>query len=183
MSPSKVAIVAPFANERVREWPIAHYREAVSRLIETHRVVVVGTRAQRLRANQLVRGFSSKDVVNMCGRMDWTDVVEAIDAADIVLANNSGVAQLAAARGTWTLCVFAGSHPYQQWRPVGSRAVTVSVRTTCSPCSIGAGRCPNDLACMSSLDPGFALEALQRAMTAPLLAYRNVRAEATGTII
>ena len=163
MPPYKLARVAPFANERVREWSIADYREPVSLLIETHRVVVVGTRAQRLRANQLVRGFSSTQVANMCGRMDWADVLQAIDASDIVIANNSGIAHVAAARGIWTLCVFAGSHPYQQWRPIGPRAVTVSVKTACAPCEIGAGRCPNDLACMSSLHPGFALEALHAA--------------------
>ena len=163
MSPDKIAVVAPFANERVREWSIEHYRCAVSSLIETHRVVVVGTRAQRLRANQLVRGFSSKAVVNMCGRTDWADVLALIDASDIVLANNSGIAHVAAARGVWTLCVFAGSHPYHQWRPVGPRVVTVSVRTACSPCDIGLGRCPNELVCMSSLDPSFALQVFHAA--------------------
>ena len=158
MSPDRLAVVAPFANERVREWPLAHYRTAISSLMETHRVMVVGTPAQRLRANWLVRGFSSKRVVNMCGRTGWSEVIEAIAAADIVLANNSGIAHLAAARGVWTLCLFAGSHPHQQWRPIGPRAVTVTVKTSCSPCEIGAGRCPNDLACMTALEPGFALK-------------------------
>ncbi len=158
MPSDKIAVVAPFANERVREWSIAHFRQAISLLIETHQVVIIGTRAQRLRANQLVRGFSSQDAVNMCGRMQWADVLQTIETSDIVLANNSGIAHIAASRGKWTLCVFAGSHPYHQWRPIGARAVTVSTRPACSPCEIGLGRCPNGVACMSSLDPGFALE-------------------------
>ena len=158
MPSHKIAVVAPFANERVREWSIGHFRDAIALLIKTHQVTVIGTKAQRLRANQLVRGFSSNDAVNMCGRMQWADVLEMIEASDIVLANNSGIAHVAASRGKWTLCVFAGSHPYHQWMPIGPRAVTVTMRTACSPCEIGSGRCPNGVACMASLEAGFVLE-------------------------
>ncbi len=155
---NKLAVVAPFANERVREWSLDRFRETIELLSRSHRVVVVGTRAQRLRANLLVRGFDSRDVVNLCGRTQWSDVIAAIDESDIVLANNSGIAHVAASRGKWTLCVFAGSHPQHQWRPIGPRVVTVTLQTACSPCEIGIGSCPNQVACMSSLEPEFVLE-------------------------
>ena len=163
MLQDKLAVVAPFANERIREWSVGHFRRAISLLSETHRVFVIGTRAQRMRANELVRGFSSQDVVNTCGRMQWSEVIDTIEASDIVLANNSGIAHVAAARGKWTLCVFAGSHPYHQWRPIGPKVVTVSMRTACSPCEIGIDRCPNDVMCMSGLEPEFVLEAFHAA--------------------
>ena len=157
-SAKALAVIAPFANERVREWSSDRFREMIALLSPTHRIVVVGTRAQRLRANLLVRGFDSRDVANLCGRTQWSDVIAAIDEADIVLANNSGIAHVAASRGRWTLCIFAGSHPYHQWRPIGPRVVTVSLGTACSPCEVGIGLCPNGITCMASLEPDFVLE-------------------------
>lgn len=163
---SALAVVAPFANERVREWPLEHFRAAVDLLRRTHRVLVVGSPAQRLRANLLVRGFAAREVVNACGRTRWADVVAAVDEADLVVANNSGIAHLAAARGRWTLCIFSGSHPYQQWRPVGPRVVTVTRRTACSPCRLAGDPCPNGLACLADLDAAFALGRLAAARQA-----------------
>ena len=168
MPRSEIAVVAPFANERIREWSLDSYRRAVGVLRQTHRVFVVGTRAQRLRANLLVRGFDPDEVVNSCGRMQWNDVLDTIDASDMVLANNSGIAHVAASRGKWTLCIFAGSHQYQQWRPLGPRVVTVSLGTACSPCIIGDGRCSNNMACMSTLDPELVLEMFNAIRKRPL---------------
>ena len=163
---SVLAVVAPFANERVREWPLDRFRAAIDLLRRTHRVLVVGSPAQRLRASLLVRGFDAREVVNACGRTRWADVVAAVDEADVVVANNSGIAHLAAARGRWTLCIFSGSHPYQQWRPVGPRVVTVTRRTACSPCRLAGEPCPNGLACLVDLDAAFALGRLAAARQA-----------------
>ena len=112
-----------------------------------HPVVVVGTRAQRASANAIVRDLSSEMVANACGVWSWQELVRAVDAAPYVVANNSGVAHLAASRGRWTLCVFA-SHAYCEWMPRGPRVVTLVKALPCSPCSLGAERCSNGAACM-----------------------------------
>ncbi len=56
------------------------------------------------------RVASSEQVSNACGKLRWAELVEAIDEAPYVVANNSGVAHLAARRGRWTLCIFSASH-------------------------------------------------------------------------
>jgi len=149
-------IVSPFANERLRQWPWRHYRALIETIVREHElpVAVVGTRDQRASANDIVRGLSSEMVANVCGSWTWAELIQAVDRAPYVVANNSGVAHLAARRGRWTLCVFAASHAYNEWMPRGPRVVTVVKAVACSPCEIGMERCPNGVDCMVGLQPG-----------------------------
>ena len=80
-------------------------------------------------------------------------LIQAVDVAPYVVANNSGVAHLAASRGRWTLCVFSASHAYCEWMPRGPRVVTLVKALPCSPCSLGSERCPNGVACMVDFPP------------------------------
>ena len=154
-TPGPPVVISPFANERVRQWPAAHFRELVELIWRQHglQTLIVGTRAQRAQANALVRGFSSELVANRCGTMSWGELVAAVDAAPYVVANNSGVAHLAAGRGRWTLCIFAASHSPAEWAPRGPFVVTVLRSLACAPCSLGADLCPNGVACMTGLLP------------------------------
>jgi ADP-heptose:LPS heptosyltransferase len=165
-SPAPV-VIAPFANERVREWPIPHYRRFIERaLAERQAPVVVGTRPQLARANDLVRGFPAPLVDNRCGRQSWDELVALVDRAAYVVANNSGIAHLAAARGVWLLCLFSGSHSYVEWMPRGPRVVVLSRVTACSPCALGGDCCPHGVACMSDLHPDAAFELFAEARAA-----------------
>jgi hypothetical protein len=176
-------IMAPFANECVKEWPLCHFRELAEIIVREHgfAVAVVGTRAQRAAANDLVRGLSSEDVINACGRWSWAELSRAIDAAPYVVANNSGVAHLAASRGRWTLCLFAGSHAVSEWGPRGPNVVTISMRLPCAPCGLGPERCPNGLVCMAEIKPSMVFrrfdEARKRELAADRLAERVERQE------
>jgi ADP-heptose:LPS heptosyltransferase len=148
-------VISPFANERVRQWPHGHFRELVDLIWREHGlpVVIAGTRGQRALANEIVRGLSSERVRNACGTMSWAELVAAVDAAPYVVANNSGVAHLAAGRAKWTLCVFAASHAYNEWMPRGPLVVTIAKAVACSPCSVGLDFCPYGVACMVDLKP------------------------------
>jgi ADP-heptose:LPS heptosyltransferase len=148
-------VISPFANERIRQWPSRYFRELIEIIWREHgfSVLIVGTRAQRAAANDIVRGLPSERVKNTCGALSWGEVVVAVDAAPYVVANNSGVAHLAATRGRWTLCIFSGSHAYNEWMPRGPFVVTVSRAVPCSPCSLAEDRCPNNVTCMVELRP------------------------------
>ena len=148
-------VISPFANERLRQWPSWHFRELIQIIWREHnlRSLVVGTRAHRILANDIVRGISSEHAINACGNLTWRELVAAVDEAPYVVSNNSGVAHLAAARGRWTLCVFSASHAYCEWMPRGPFVVTITRVVPCSPCAIASDRCPNDHVCMADLQP------------------------------
>jgi ADP-heptose:LPS heptosyltransferase len=148
-------IIAPFANERIKEWPLSYYR-ALSEIIwaeHGRRVLVVGTRAHWSAGNDLVRGLSTLQITNSCGFLSWPELLCAVDAAPYVVANNSALAHVAASRERWTLCLYAGSHRYNEWIPRGRRVVVLSAMVPCAPCGIGDGLCPNNVACMQELAP------------------------------
>lgn len=169
------AVISPFANERVRQWPSSHFRELIEIIWREHRLpaLIVGTREQRALANDIVRGLSSERIQNACGSMSWGDLVAAVDSAPYVIANNSGVAHLAAGRGKWTLCVFSASHAYNEWMPRGPRVVTVVRVTPCSPCSLSTEFCPNNVACMVDLLPADVFWRFDQARKAVLAKSRN----------
>lgn len=152
---AKRIVISPFANERVREWPTRHFRRLIQLMTgdKDMRVIIVGTQAQRTRANELVRGFSAVQVVNACGRLKWDEVEELIASAGCIITNNSGIGHVAAKRGAWTLCIFAASHAWREWMPRGPRVILITRMTACAPCELGSQLCPNATACMTDLMP------------------------------
>lgn len=148
-------IISPFANERVREWPLGHFCRLIRLIVHdrTKRVIIVGTRAQRVRANELVRDFSALKVLNTCGQLKWSEVSGLVDTACTVIGINSSIVHVAAKHARWTLCIFAGSHAWSEWMPRGPRVVLITRMTKCSPCELGGELCPNDIICMNDLTP------------------------------
>jgi len=158
-------VIAPFSNSDIRDWPAAHFRGLIARLVaERDEIVrVVGAPGQAIRACEIVRAFDSSRVVNDCGRRSWEETLAAIRSAACVVGNNSGIAHLAAFEGVPTLCVFGGAHQRLEWRPIGDRVVTLSRAIACSPCHFHhAAHCPYGLACLEQITPDMAFDMVAR---------------------
>lgn len=158
-------LLAPFSNSDVRDWPIGHYvaltRLLLDRLAPDQRVRVVGTAGQKLRACDVVRPFSPTRVVNECGRLSWPQLMDEVERAACLVGNNSGLAHLGGHVGTPTVCVFGGSHPRREWRPLGRSVVLVSRAIGCSPCQLDRGsRSPYGQACLREIDPADVADAV-----------------------
>jgi ADP-heptose:LPS heptosyltransferase len=150
-------IVAPFSNSPIRDWPSAHVTELIGLLLEapgTSRIRVVGAPNQRLGACEIVRFHPADRVTNECGRMAWPTVLDALRSAACVIGNNSGIAHVAGALGTPTVCVFGGSHQRMEWRPRGNHVVVLSRAIGCSPCHLDHGQLsPYSKACLRNIAP------------------------------
>lgn len=156
-------VLAPFANDRTREWPEANFRRFIERGLEEGRhFEIMGALAQRTMADSLVRPFPADRVASFCGTIPWPEVKARLGSAAFVVANNSGLAHVSASMGQWTLCVFSGRHSWIEWMPRGPRVVTLSRAPACSPCDFD--RCPNQYDCMANLDADFAYDEITRAM-------------------
>jgi ADP-heptose:LPS heptosyltransferase len=157
-------VIAPFANERIREWPVENFQRLIALgLADGYSFAVCGTRAQRALANALVRPFSAERVRNLCGTATWAETSALLGKAAFVVANNSGIAHLAADMGQWVLCVFAGSHHWIEWMPRGARVVTLARMPACAPCCSPV--CPNQHDCMVNLSGDFAYAQMTAAMS------------------
>lgn len=157
-------VISPFSNSDIRDWPAAHFRALIARLVaergETIRIV--GAPGQAIRARDIVRPFDARRVISDCGS-SWPATVDLIQSAACVVGNNSGIAHFSAFEGVPTVCIFSGSHQRLEWRPIGSQVVTLSRAIACSPCHFHhAAHCPYGLACLEQITPDAVFEAVAR---------------------
>jgi len=154
---TKQIVVAPLGNSSLRNWPVERYARLVDLLLAEIDccVALVGSRDQAGLLNSLQEErCDNPRVVNLVGQTDWSDLATVVGDADLVIANNSGIAHLAAACGTPTLAIYSGSHQPQEWGPRGRLVRTLMAAVPCSPC--GHDRleaCPHDHLCMTLIEP------------------------------
>jgi len=153
----KQIIISPVSNSELRDWGIANYARLVSLLLDRMdcRIVLVGSGAQHRQLDRILEE-NGRDprVTNLAGASDWSGTAEIVRAADLVIANNSGVAHLAAACGTPTLAIYSGSHQPQEWGPRGDSVRAVMALVPCSPCGYDKiEECTNDHLCMKQIAP------------------------------
>lgn len=154
---AKCIVIAPFSNSTVRDWPLDRYKRLVGLLLNevgTY-VVLVGSRDQAAQLAPLCQAYGGNDrLVNVAGRTDWSGLTAVLRQADLVIANNSGVAHLAAACGRPTLAIYSGSHQPQEWGPRGQTIRTITAVVSCSPCGYEKLElCPHDHLCMTLIEP------------------------------
>jgi ADP-heptose:LPS heptosyltransferase len=165
----RTIVIAPFSNSDIRDWPVEHFAALSGILLETledeDRIMVVGTRSQRLRANEIVREYDPERVINACGRHTWPRLVDELKAASCVVGNNSGVTHLSGFHGIPTVCVFGGSHQRLEWRPLGFSVSVITRAIGCSPCQRDHGeRSPYHKACLRHIDPRIVADTVMTTM-------------------
>jgi|KBSSwiStaDraftv2_1062776.scaffolds.fasta_scaffold241594_1 heptosyltransferase-2 len=149
-------VVSPFSNSDIRDWQPGHFSTLIGLLLDRWdgTISVIGTRSQASRAAAIVRSYDATRVVSKCGHLSWREMVAEVRHAACVIGNNSGVAHLASWLGVPTVCVFAGSHQREEWRPTGFTTRTVTHAIGCAPCYLHrAADCPYDKACLSRIAP------------------------------
>lgn len=159
-------VIAPLSNDSLRDWPLPHFRDLARLCVDRldARVTFVGSRPQRIPVNEMLRALPPDRFRNLCGRTSWSATAELLAAADCVVANNSGIAHLAAKLGVPTVCVFGASHNPYEWMARGPHVATVTKRTSCSPCALGrAPDCPFDKRCLREIPPGLVFDFVERA--------------------
>jgi ADP-heptose:LPS heptosyltransferase len=102
--------------------------------------------------------------VALSGCLDVPALASAITASAVVVCNNSGGADLAAATGTPAVVLFAGAEQVREYGPRHTAASIRTVRTRCSPCR--QPRCPYATECLDVPAERVAEEALRLAVSA-----------------
>lgn len=180
-------IVAPFSNSDIRDWPLGSYAQLIGLLLDRlpaeMAIRVIGTSSQKLRVNEVVRDHPATRVTNECGRLTWTEVVARLRTAAGVISNNSGVGHLGGYFDRPTVCIFGGSHPRAEWRPLGRSVVLVSRVIGCSPCQLDHSTgSPYDKACLREISPEIVADATLSVLGRPWVASPPLPSEAAGEI-
>jgi ADP-heptose:LPS heptosyltransferase len=154
---AKRVVISPVSNSELRDWGTANYARLIALLLDRTdcRIVLVGSGAQHRQLERILEE-NGRDprITNVAGASDWFGTAEIVRAADLVIANNSGVAHLAAACGAPTLAIYSGSHQPQEWGPRGDSVRAIMALVPCSPCGYDKlEECPNDHLCMKQIAP------------------------------
>ena len=154
---AKQVVISPVSNSELRDWGMANYARLIALLLARTEcsIILVGSGAQHRQLERLVeKNGRDPRITNLAGAGDWFGTAEIVRAADLVIANNSGVAHLAAACGKPTLAIYSGSHQPQEWGPRGDSVRAIMALVPCSPCGYDKlEECPNDHLCMKQIAP------------------------------
>jgi ADP-heptose:LPS heptosyltransferase len=154
---AKRIVISPVSNSQLRDWGMANYVRLVSLLLDRMdcRIVLVGSGAQHRQLERILEeNGQDPRITNVAGASDWFGTAEIVRTADLVIANNSGVAHLAVACGTPMLAIYSGSHQPQEWGPRGDSVRAIMALVPCSPCGYDKiEECPNDHLCMKQIVP------------------------------
>jgi lipopolysaccharide heptosyltransferase II len=117
-SDERWVVLHPGATAASRRYPPELFAEAVRRLAETwpHRTLVTGDATEAALIDE-VCGRVGARAVNLAGRLDFEVLAATIEAAPLLITNNTGPAHIAAAVGTPVVDLYALTNPqHTPWR-------------------------------------------------------------------
>jgi len=137
--------VHPGASAPSRRYPPALYAEALRELVGIHglQAVLTGSRDEAALCEE-IRLLSGVDVVSLAGMLRFAELSAVIEAAPLLLANNTGPVHIAAAVGTPVVDLYALTNPQHTPWQVPNRVLSHDVPCrNCykSVCPHGHGNC------------------------------------------
>lgn len=117
-----VVVVHPGCSMPARTYPPEQFAEALSLLVEAlgAAAVVTGSGAERELVASIVDRLSlpaRRSVQPVAGALTFEELCALIQAADVVVTNNTGPMHVAAAVKTPVVALFALTNPPEQWGP------------------------------------------------------------------
>jgi lipopolysaccharide heptosyltransferase II len=107
-----LVIVHPGASAASRRYPAARFGSAADRIARaTDATIVLSGAADERPLIDELRAAMTTPAISLAGQLDLGELAALIEAADVLVANNSGPAHLAAALGTPVVDLYALTNP------------------------------------------------------------------------
>lgn len=118
-----IVMLAPGAAGPGKRWPVDHFAELARQLVQDGATVcVLGGPSEKPLAADIIR-HAGERIRDLTGT-DLRDAVMALKAADLTVANDSGLMHVAAAIGTPTIGIFGPTDP-RLWGPLNPLAAAI----------------------------------------------------------
>jgi heptosyltransferase-2 len=152
------------AYGRAKQWPPERFGRLARLLYERRGIVsvLIGTRADRAAGDEIVPG---PHVVDLIGQTDLPVLAGVMARSRAFVSNDSGAMHMAAAVGLPVTAIF-GATDERATAPLGPASASAPAHEIltcdvwCRPCMLR--ECPIDHRCMKRIEPGRALEAVER---------------------
>lgn len=141
----KYAVVLPGTNWKTKRWPVESFAALVQPLRERFSLstIIAGGPGDRELAAKIPGGL------DLTGKTSLRQLVALLEAADLVIANDSGPMHIAAALGRPLVTMFGPTNPVRTG-PYGRGDSVIRVGVPCSPCY---SRHCSHISCMTWLYP------------------------------
>jgi lipopolysaccharide heptosyltransferase II len=153
-----LVVIHPGCTMPARTYPWEQFADAADLLVEALGATVVLTGApDEVPLVEQIRGRMRRPAHSAAGSLALPELCALVEAADLVVTNNTGPMHIAAALKTPVVALFALTNPPEQWGPwrVPHRRLSHDV-----PCRICYSRvCPTDHACLREVSPAMVLDA------------------------
>lgn len=150
-----IALVAGSTNSRAKRWPADHFAllsEKFQKQLDAQ-VILLGSAAEcSISAEVSVQ--SDPPPVDLTGKTTIAEVTAILSVCDLLIANDTGPAHIAAALGTRTLVLFGPTNP-ETTRPWNAEIIRRE-DVDCSPCMLRD--CPIDHRCLEWIQPAAVFE-------------------------
>jgi ADP-heptose:LPS heptosyltransferase len=124
-----------------RLWPVSAWRALAERLVATRPVVLTGVGpAEEATARTIAAELPG--CFDFTGKLDWPRLNALVARAAAVVAGETSLGHLAAARRIPGVAIYSGITDTREWRPLGARDVPLTVLSApvpCAPCYRAAG--------------------------------------------
>ena len=107
-------IISPCSSHPLRNWPVARYAALADHAVSRHgmQVILVGSPAPEEKATcAAIAEAMGEPVLNLCGQDTLKQLAALLQAADLLVAPDTGPAHIASALGTDVLGLYAASNP------------------------------------------------------------------------
>lgn len=152
LSPGKKHIILhPKSQGSAREWGLEHF-EALIKLLppEQYQIFISGTKAEADLMHEFLQRVTHL-VTDITGRMDLSQFIAFIQAADALVAASTGPLHIAAALGKKAIGIYPPIRPMHpgRWAPLGPLAVALALPEPCDSCRADASTC----SCIQGISP------------------------------
>ena len=107
-----LVVVHPGASAESRRYPASCFGVAADRIARaTDATIVLSGAAEERSLIDELRGAMTEPAISLAGQLDLGELAALVEAADVLVANNSGPAHLAAALGTPVVDLYALTNP------------------------------------------------------------------------
>ena len=156
--------VMPRSRWPSKNWPAECFAEVARRLQQALNasIFVMGGPADREVGNRIAQSLDGQGQ-NLAGQTDLIQTGSALQKMDLLIANDSGPAHMAAALGVPTLMIFGPTDPVRTG-PYGAQHRVVHAALPCRPCLSRVCRRPG-IPCLSGITPGKVAEAALEMLT------------------
>lgn len=148
-----VILNAGATNSRAKCWPADRFAQLADRFVAQERanIVLIGAASERESAAAVVNAMKHSGARNLAGETSLAELIGLLDAASVVISNDTGPAHIAAALGRPTLTLFGPTNEFET-SPSGEKSALIRAEgIECARCM--HRQCPIDHRCMTRIDP------------------------------